>query len=264
MPYGRWSTPASTSPSSAATAVQPAYDERYYREEFGLDDLRPLSRPWWAIRYYGVLCRRLLRASGGRRFCDVGCAHGWILAWLDSEFETWGLDVSEYAIARARNVAPRAHTVVHDVTHGFPESLRGIGFDLILMRYVLEHLADPGAAIAAAAAELAPRGALLFSVPNTASPGRRWKGERWFGYRDRTHCSLLEPGTWERLARDAGLRIERTWSDGLWDVPYVRGVPALVQLAVVGAPAIAQVLAAGTFLPPRWGENLLVLARRPG
>jgi SAM-dependent methyltransferase len=130
------------------------------------------------------------------------------------------------------------------------------------MKYVLEHLPDPGAALARVADLVAPGGALLFSVPNTESPGRRLKGERWFAYQDRTHVSLLDPSTWRRLAADAGLVLEREWSDGLWDVPYVRGVPAWLQLPVFAAPAIAEVLVGGTFLPVGWGENLLVLARR--
>jgi SAM-dependent methyltransferase len=241
--------------------VQPAYDEQYYQREFGLDQMHRFNMHWWAVRYYGLLCRRLLRATGGRRFLDIGCAHGYTLARLEHEFETWGIDVSEYAIGRAREIAPRSRVFVHDVISGMPDALRDVRFDLVLMKYVLEHIPDPGAVLRRVAGLLAPGGALLFSVPNTESPGRRIKGERWFGYQDRTHCSLLDPPTWRRLVTDAGLVVERDWSDGLWDVPYVRGLPALLQLPVFAVPALAEVLVGGSFLPVRWGENLLVVAR---
>jgi 2-polyprenyl-3-methyl-5-hydroxy-6-metoxy-1,4-benzoquinol methylase len=224
--------------------------------------MRRFNMHWWAVRYYALLCRRVLRAGRGRRFLDVGCAHGYALARLEGEFETWGVDVSEYAIGRARDIAPRSRTLVHDITVGVPDALRDVRFDLVLMKYVLEHLPEPGAVLARVADLLAPGGALLFSVPNTESPGRRLKGERWFGCLDRTHCSLLDPPTWRRLTAHAGLAIEREWSDGLWDVPYVRGVPAMLQLPIFAAPTIAEVLVGGTFLPVGWGENLLVLARR--
>jgi SAM-dependent methyltransferase len=243
--------------------VQPAYDEQYYRREFGLDQMRRFNMHWWAVRYYALLCRRLLRASGGRRFLDIGCAHGYTLAWLEDEFETWGVDVSEYAIGRARDIAPRSRTLVHDVTTGVPDALRDVRFDLVLMKYVLEHLPDPAAALRRVAGMLAPGGALLFSVPNTESPGRRIKGERWFAYQDSTHCSLLDPPTWRQLAREAGLTVAREWSDGLWDLPYLPGVPGWLQAPLFTAPALAEVLVGGTFLPVRWGENLLVVARRP-
>jgi SAM-dependent methyltransferase len=250
-----------------AAPAPPPFDESYYRQEFGLDQLRRFNMHWWAVRYYALLCRRLLRRGGGRRFLDVGCvgcAHGYTLAWLEDEFETYGMDLSEYAIGRSREVAPRSRTRVHDVTTGFPPDLADVRFDLVLMKYVLEHLPDPGAVLREVAAHLAPGGALLFSVPNTRSPGVHLKGERWFGYLDRTHCSLLDPPEWLRLTHTAGFDIERTWSDGLWDVPYVRGLPNLLQRLLFSGPTMAEVLVGGTFLPVSWGENLLVVARKPG
>ncbi|HJQ74817.1 MAG TPA: class I SAM-dependent methyltransferase [Gaiellaceae bacterium] len=241
--------------------MPPAYDAAYYRREIGVDEMRRFSTHWWAARYYALVSRRVLRRSGGRRVLDIGCAHGWTLAWLEDEFETYGVDLSEYAIGRAREIASRSQLRVHDVTAGLPADLPAL--DLVLMKYVLEHLPDPGATLRQVAAGIAPGGALLFAVPNTASPGRRMKGPQWFAALDPTHCSLLAPDEWTRLARAAGLIVERTWGDGLWDAPYVRGVPRLLQHAVFAGPTIAEVLVGGRFLPARWGENLLVLARKP-
>jgi 2-polyprenyl-3-methyl-5-hydroxy-6-metoxy-1,4-benzoquinol methylase len=243
--------------------VTTRYDEAYYREEFGVDRIRRFDMHWWAVRYYALVCRRLLRRQRGRTFLDIGCAHGYTLARLENEFDTYGMDVSAYAIGRARDIAPRSWTRVHDITSGFPEELAGVEFDVVLLKHVLEHLPEPGAAIWRVADRLRAGGALLFSVPNTTSPGIRLKGARWFAYLDRTHCSLLAPSAWAALVREAGLVVERTWSDGLWDVPYVRGVPRLLQLPIFSGPTIAEVLVGGTFLPVRWGENLLVCARKP-
>jgi SAM-dependent methyltransferase len=241
----------------------PVYDRAYYLREPGVDDVRRFGTHWWAVRYYATVVRRLLRRSGGRRFLDVGCAHGYTLARLEREFDTFGIDLSPYAIARARAIAPASWTAVHDVTAGFPADLDGVDFDVVLMKYVLEHLREPGETIRYVAGRLAPGGALFFSVPNTRSPGLRMKGARWFANLDATHCSLLAPDEWIALAEDAGLVVERAWSDGLWDVPYVARVPAPLQRAVFSGPAIAEILVGGTFLPVGWGENLLVVARRP-
>jgi hypothetical protein len=95
------------------------------------------------------------------------------------------------------------------------------------------------------------------------SPGRRLKGDDWFAFGDETHCSLLSPAQWRRLTREAGLETEAEFSDGLWDVPYLKRVPATLQYPLFSLPCIATVLLARPFLPAKRGENLIVLARRP-
>jgi len=244
-------------------APGPAYDEAYYRETFGRDMIRAGSVAWWSIRFYAKLAERLLRARGGRRALDLGCAHGHLLARLAGKFETWGVDVSEYAVQRSRELAPRSRIVLGDLARGIPPTLGETAFDVIVARYVLEHLEDPAALLREMAGRLSTSGAALISVPNTASPGRRFKGEAWFGFRDPTHVSLWPPERWIEETRLAGLRVDRIFSDGLWDVPYVKGVPAALQYALFSVPAAAQVLAARPMLPLSWGENLILIASLP-
>ncbi len=239
------------------------FDRDYYRRAFGLDDLRRFSIHWWSVRFYAGLARRLLRRSGGRRFLEVGCAHGYTLARLEGEFETVGLDVSEYAIGRARENAPRSRVFVADLLGELPGEVAAGGFDLVLAKYVLEHLPDPAEALRRIAALLAPGGALLYAVPDTTSPGRRLKGDRWYALLDETHVSLLDPPEWLSLTRGAGLVVERTFSDGLWDVPYVRFLPRIVQYGVFSLPTIVSVGLVLPLLPAGWGENLVVVARKP-
>lgn len=238
------------------------FGERYFREEFGLDELRRGSLPWWSVRFYRILCRRELRRRRGRRFLEAGCGQGWVLSGLDNDFECWGLDVSEYALARAERHAPRARLMQVDLTDPLPAEVPRGGFDLVLARYVLEHLADPGAAMGRLAGLLRSGGALMYSVPDTRSPGRRLKKDAWFGYGDETHVSLMSTQAWLALTREAGLEPEKAFSDGLWDVPYVRGVPRLLQYATLSLPTIVSVAAARPLIPPGWGENLIVIARR--
>ncbi len=239
------------------------FDQEYYRRAFGLDDLRRFNMHWWSVRFYALLARRLLRRGGGRRLLEVGCAHGYTLAWLEREFETVGIDVSEYAVGRARGNTKASKLYVADIESVLPGPVAAGGYDLVLAKYVLEHLHDPGRALARIAGLLRPGGALLYSVPDTTSPGRRLKGERWFAITDPTHVSLLDPPRWLELTEGAGLTIERTFSDGLWDVPYVRRVPKVLQYAMFSIPTIATVLTARPLVPAGRGENLIVVARRP-
>jgi SAM-dependent methyltransferase len=229
-----------------------------------LDRLRPGSINWWSVRFYALLCRRLLERTGGRRLLDVGCAHGYVLARLEGRYETVGIDLSGYATRQARDNAPRSRILRGDLLGELPAEIAAGGFDVILAKYVLEHIDAPGQALERLAGLLAPGGRLLYSVPDTTSPGRRFKGERWFALLDETHVSLLAPHEWLALTDRAGLLVERRFSDGLWDVPYVRGVPRLLQYPLFSLPTIVSTFFAWPIIPAGWGENLIVVARRRG
>lgn len=245
------------------SAPEGRFGKEYYDRVFGLDELKRFNMHWWSVRFYALLARRLLRRAGGRRVLEIGCAHGYTLAWLEREFETVGIDLSEYAIGRAKQNAPRSRVFAADVAGELPPEVTRGGFDLVLAKYVLEHLPRPDAALARLATLLAPGGALLYSVPDTTSPGRRYKGAEWFALKDETHVSLLDPPRWLELTRASGLTIERVFSDGLWDVPYVRRVPRVVQFAMFSLPTIVSVFFAAPLIPAGKGENLIVVARRP-
>lgn len=240
------------------------FGPQYYKSVFGVDELKRFSMHWWSVRYYALLARRLMRGAPTRKILEVGCAHGFTLARLESEFDTVGIDVSRYAIEQARRNAPRSTVFVADICSRLPDVVARGGFGLVLAKYVFEHLPDPADAMGRVRDLLAPNGVLLFSVPDTTSPGRRLKGDDWFALKDPTHVSLLTPARWLDLVRGAGLQIERVRSDGLWDVPYLRGVPRLLQFAIFSLPTVASVLCARAVIPAGWGENLIAIARRPG
>lgn len=240
-----------------------AYDKAYYREVSGLDELKPGSMAWWSIRFYARLCRRILGRRRAR-VLEVGCAHGFLLESLARRHECWGVDLSAYALAEARLRVPQARLFEADLGQPLPDELAAERFDLIVARYVFEHLPQPGAAIEALAGLLGPGGRLLFAVPDPASPGRRMKGERWFAYQDETHVSLLSAERWLALTREAGLVVTRVFSDGLWDVPYVGFIPRVVQYGLFTLPTMVSVALALPLIPAGKGENLIVIARRPG
>ncbi|MDQ7007174.1 MAG: class I SAM-dependent methyltransferase [Acidobacteriota bacterium] len=239
------------------------YGKDYYQQEFGLDELQRFNMHWWSVRFYARLADRLLRRHGGRRVLEIGCAHGYTLARLEARHETWGIDLSDYAIGRARTIAPRSRVFCADFTADLPPQIEAGGFDLIIAKYVLEHLADPEKALHRAFSLLAPGGRLLYSVPNMDSPGRRFKGRKWYAFGDETHVSLLERHEWIELTRRTGFEIERTFSDGLWDMPYLEWMPTALQYPIFCLPTVVTVFFARPMLPSRWGENLIVVARRP-
>ncbi len=244
-------------------AAGPTFGPDYYQRQYAVETCRPFSQHWWSVRLYAKVADRLLRRIGGRRVLEVGCGFGYILARLERRYQTYGVDVSAYAIQRCAQIAPRSRCIMADVEAGLPPELEPDTFDLVLACYVFEHLRQPRKVICDLTRLLRPGGSLFFSVPNTQSLGARWKGTNWYAYQDPTHCSLLTPTEWLEAVRQAGLTVQRRFSDGWWDVPYVRWLPSWLQFPLFAAPAALECLLARPILPASCGENLIIVAQRP-
>jgi hypothetical protein len=65
------------------------------------------------------------------------------------------------------------------------------------------------------------------------------------------------------MLEEAGFRVRRTFGDGMWDVPYIRIVPSILQLPVFGLPAIIQTLTCVPMIPVRYSESLIAIAEKP-
>ncbi len=240
------------------------YDEAYYRDVMGRGDpatLRRFGMAWWSARMYARLTAWCLRRNGGRRVLEVGCGPGHVLSFLHARWDAAGVDVSPWAIEQCARNAPGADCRVADLARERP--FEPGAFDVVLARYVLEHLPDPAPLLARVFELLRPGGTLLYAVPNTESLGARRKGDAWYALRDPTHVSLLAPDRWLALTRAAGFDVAREFADGHWDLPYLAGVPSWAQVPLfLGPPALA-CLAGRPLLPARFGENVIVVADRP-
>jgi SAM-dependent methyltransferase len=239
------------------------YDQAYFQSTYGVAELKPFSQHWWSVRFYVHVSARLLKRCGGRRFLDVGCGFGFILSQLEDRYETCGFDISDYAIEQAQRVAPKSTCRVANLEEGLPAEFLETPFDVVLACYVLEHIKDPRAAVQQLADLVRPGGYLFFSVPNTESIGARWKGDAWYALQDPTHCSLLPPDKWVEFAHAAGLDITRETSDGYWDLPYVSWLPRWLQMPIFLGPSALTCALARPILPARFGENVIIIARKP-
>jgi SAM-dependent methyltransferase len=147
------------------------------------------------------------RLPRGARWLDVGCGSGTYMHRLRERFgiETFGVDISEAAVAAARSAGLE---VFHGEVHNAPYAERS--FDTVSGWWYLEHVSDPRAVVARMAAFLKPGGTLLIGVPNYASLNARLFRSRWYHLDCPRHLTIWTPGTIRRLlTQEAGLSLER-------------------------------------------------------
>ena len=236
-----------------------SYTKTFYDNIYPSGQLKKFSINWWSVRFYALIAERLLNGTPGRIF-DAGCGIPFVLARLERKHETWGMDISEYAITQAKKVAPKSIIFNADIEEGIPSEIPRGYFDLVMAKYLFEHLKDPGQAISLCYSLLASGGRLLISVPNMQSPMRKIKKDNWFANKDKTHISLLEPYEWKELIKNCGFKMRRVFSDGFWDIPYLNFFPNWLQYLVFSVPCAVEVFFALPLLPWRWGENIIIIA----
>jgi 2-polyprenyl-3-methyl-5-hydroxy-6-metoxy-1,4-benzoquinol methylase len=153
-------------------------DERFGEEYFQAGAVRK-SRALTRSLYESQVLRWLERVhpdtlpGSGERALEVGCGYGYAAELLaEHGYRVTGTDVSEHAIRRAgREVGhPDVDFLVWDATT--PPPFDG-SFRLITAFEVVEHLADPEAAIRAWHRLLAPAGTLVLTTPNRFGPASR-------------------------------------------------------------------------------------------
>lgn len=222
---------------------------------------------WWSNRFYATLAKRFApprqdAAATQEAALEIGCGLGHLLTWLAPRYAVTGTDINEWALEQARQVVPdgRFELCPAEDLSPFPDA----AFQIVIAKHVVEHLPNPEPAIAEMSRVLAPGGLLVLATPNFDSPMRAWKKERWIGYQDKTHVSLLRPARWLELLKTHNLKPRKVFSDGFWDAPYVPLIPTRLQKMIFGAPGGLQAILGWSLLPLWAGESLIVLAHKEG
>lgn len=202
---------------------------------------------------------RQLLAPGGR-VLDLGCASGGLLALLrDRAGHLAGLELSATAARAASEVADE---VVCGALEDPELPFAAGSFDLVVAADVLEHLADPAAALRRAVGWCRPGGAVLVSVPNVA----HWQARlellrgRWpqrdSGTFDAGHLRWFTHATLRELLTGAGLGDVQLRAI----VPALRNhLPRPARLVARGEPAWQ---ALGRRAPGLLGYQIVGIGRR--
>ena len=174
----------------------------------------------------------LALADGPGRVLDVGCSSGYLARPLrEAGARVVGIELDPAAAAEARAVCEAV--VVGDV-ESVDLPFEPGSFDVVLCGDVVEHLRDPGAALARLRPFLRPGGRLVVTTPNVANWAIRLSllAGRWRytdrGILDRTHTHLFTRNTLTETVTQAGYRVVEL--DHTAPVPFV-GTPRVEQVA---------------------------------
>jgi SAM-dependent methyltransferase len=196
-------------PGSAPEAL---YDADYFASTGaarGYDDYaaqEPTLRDNFAQRL-----ARLGAPRPGARLLDVGAAFGFGVA--EARRAGWravGIEISAAAARSARDATRGGVARAHGLRAPFPDAR----FDAVTLWDVLEHLADPHAAVAEAARLLAPGGRLALTTGDVGSLAARLSGARWHLYTLPEHLFFYSRRSLALLLAQHGFSVERMRADG--------------------------------------------------
>lgn len=182
-----------------------AFGEEYFRElgeRYGIRSGE--SKVYGDVPYNEALLRLILEYKSGGELLEIGCAYGYFLRYAEKYFETYGMDISDWAIDRAREVTEHTQLIVGGIETDLEVWFKDKKFDVIVALDVLEHMESPKKVLETIYSILSDDGSLLFRVPNLSSIIFKFyslinRKERWHGYRDKTHVSLLPVKEWGHI-----------------------------------------------------------------
>lgn len=174
------------------------------------------------------------RLDSGSRLLDAGCGPGLVAqAFLEADprSDVTGVDLSAQMIERARNRCERFGARARFLCGSLHDLDLAPGFDAVVSRYVLHHVADPVAFVSRQVSLLRSGGVLLLSDhttdPDSARAAWHQQAER---QRDQTHTANLTAGQIVDLLARCGLEAIEAVEEPFrldFDEWFDRGTPAL-------------------------------------
>lgn len=161
------------------------------------------------------------RLIPGALVVDVGAGSGLrARALAEAGFDVRALEPDPAEAARAR-VALRGTgaQVVPAPLEELASALDGRQADAVVMWHVLEHVADPDAALAGLADVMRPGGLLMLAVPNRASAEARVFGDAWHGWEPSRHRWHFDEQSLRLVLGASGFGVHDIRTRGGWGYP---------------------------------------------
>jgi len=183
--------------------AETTYDSTFWESAVDPDGvIRQLAeeREKKIIDQYSYDLKNLTKMPPGK-ILDVGCGLGFFLSALDSKWEKYGTDVSEFATDYARQHYPDISVFTGEV---YEAGYKSNFFDVVYCFEVMEHINNPHEIINEISRVVKPGGIVMISTPNIGSYcAKRFKGN--FRLLSTPHIILWSRKTLSLLLRASGL-----------------------------------------------------------
>ncbi|HMO60968.1 MAG TPA: class I SAM-dependent methyltransferase [Ferruginibacter sp.] len=190
------------------------YPANYYSFTEKNSSLAFKIKDWLDSRFY----RKILQQLPGTELkaLDIGGGTGTLLDSLQkadkrlTHTQVVDIDSKAKTVAEAKG---------HQYYCGTIESFNTDGqYDVVLMLNLIEHVANPKAVLAKAAALLSPRGSIIIKTPNYNSlDARLFRRSYWGGLHCPRHWVLFTKHSFEKMADACGLQVQH--------FAYTQGAP---------------------------------------
>lgn len=207
-----------------------------------------------ALEMYWKMFKRFIPDRG--KILDFGAGNGYLSKRIAKTHISYALEISEYAKNNIRINSPGTMLLNRE------SEIKTNYFDGIISLHALEHIVNPENTLSKLSEALKQGGKILVVVPNPDGLGHKIKKNNWFGFRDKTHCSLLSNKVWKEIFEKNNLQIIKTSSDGFWDVPYFGGIPIIFQKLIFFPSCLLLIISQRMIYPEWFGECLIILARK--
>ena len=142
------------------------------------------------------------QAKSSGNLLDVGCGRGEFLTRVKSNYQCSGLEPSPLAAAEARD---RGFEVIRSRVED--ARLPDRTFDIVVLDSVVEHLADPKAALTNLWGAMRPGGVIALQTPKYGGLTSRLRGREWYGFRLGYHTFIFSGATLGKLIAETGFQV---------------------------------------------------------
>ena len=147
-----------------------------------------------------------IAGKGALQLLDIGCGTGWTTrVYADHGFSVTGLEPSQVRADYARQ-----HYGINVVCDYMENAEFDKMFDVVVLRHIIEHFADPAAIIEKIRSFLKPDGLVLMVVPNIECLGRRLFETNWEWVLP-WHCNFFNRSSAQRLLTEQGFDLVNSY-----------------------------------------------------
>ena len=145
-----------------------AFEKKYFEEyEFNgktfcsYSDFFQKEKP----EFLEAVKKKVMKYKTSGKLLDVGCAEGYYLDKFSKNFEVYGIDISEYAVSKAKSLVPEFEKNVFVCSADSNWLFEKNFFDVIIINHTIEHVVNPKKCLHNAFNALKDDGILYLAFP---------------------------------------------------------------------------------------------------